>query len=143
MLFTIEAAKSNFFDRPKVMKAVDGARRRALSKTGAFVRRRAQTSMRTRKIVSFPGQPPSAHVGLVRKLLFFGYDTVKQSMVVGPVKINKGDGEAPRLLEHGGTVTRILRGIARTFRYRPRPFMRPALDKEISLMPQAWKDSIR
>lgn len=143
MIFTIEAAKSNFFDRPKVMKAADGARRRALSKTGAFVRRRAQTSMPNRKTVSMPGSSPSTHVGFVRKFLFFGYDAITGSVAVGPVKLNRGDGRAPALLEHGGTVSRYLRGIAKVFRYRPRPFMRPALEKEISLMPQAWKDSIR
>ncbi len=141
-MFTIEAAKANFFDRPKVTKAADAGRRRALSKTGAFVRRTAQTSMRPRKTVSVPGQAPSSHVGLVRKFLFFGYDTVQQSLFVGPVKINRGDGRAPQLLEHGGTVTRSIRGASKTFRYRARPFMRPALDKEISAMPQAWKDVI-
>ena len=38
--------KALFFDRPKVARAMTDARRRALSKSGAFVRRKAQTSMR-------------------------------------------------------------------------------------------------
>ncbi|MEO0511798.1 MAG: hypothetical protein AAF108_02760 [Planctomycetota bacterium] len=66
--------KSLFFDRPAVQRAIDPARRRALSKAGAFVRQRAKTSMRKRRGTSRPGQPPFAHEGSLRRMVLFGYD---------------------------------------------------------------------
>lgn len=60
----LEAAKGNFFDRKAVLAAVDKATLRVLSKFGAFVRRRAKSSIRKRKKASPPGQPPSSHSGL-------------------------------------------------------------------------------
>jgi len=45
-MITFRAAKSNFFDRAKVVRAVNRARRKALSRVGAFVRTRARRSIR-------------------------------------------------------------------------------------------------
>ena len=42
----INAAKSNFFDRAKVINAVDKAARKILSKVGAFIRQDAKQSIR-------------------------------------------------------------------------------------------------
>lgn len=46
--FNINQAKSNFFDRKKVVDAVDKATRNALSKLGAFIRQRAKSSLKYR-----------------------------------------------------------------------------------------------
>lgn len=46
MGLTIEGAKSQFFDRSVVGRAVDKAKKRNLSMAGAFVRRRARQSMK-------------------------------------------------------------------------------------------------
>ena len=51
--------KQMFFDRAKVKNAVDKGVRKVLSKFGAFVRRTARSSIRKRKRVSAPGEPPS------------------------------------------------------------------------------------
>lgn len=94
----------DFFDSERVLAAVEKAERRVLSKFGAYVRTRARSSIRKRKATSKPGQPPSSHEGSLRRLLFFAYDASARSVVVGPVPFRRG--EAPELLETGGTVTR-------------------------------------
>jgi len=138
--------KSLFFDRPKVRRAVDHARRRSLSKAGAFIRQRARTSIRKRKRVSRPGQPPTSHTGLLRRFIFFGYDRRTESVVVGPVGFRRS--RVPNVLEIGGptVVQSRRRGRGqkkRTVRIAARPYMRPALEKERSNLPTVWRNSVR
>lgn len=81
----IELSKSLFFDREKVVAAMDDAAVRALSRIGAFTRRRARTLLKKaprvnivtgkrvrgkpgkgvlfRDAVSKPGDPPFIHTG--------------------------------------------------------------------------------
>jgi len=139
---------SMFFDKAPVLRAVARAERQVLSKAGAFVRRRAKGLVRKRKRVSRPGEPPSSHAGHLRRLIFFGYDRAASSVVIGPLRF--GQGEAPALLEFGGIVTRERKagrgrtmGARRTMRYRPRPFMGPALEAETPNFPSLFKDCIR
>lgn len=117
---TLAQLKGFFFDRLAVTRAADAGTVRALSKFGAFVRRAAQTSMRYRKGVSQPGQPPSAHKikqlaalkklgrakhngALLRELLFFSYDPATRSVVVGPLGFKTKGTPVPALHEFGGT----------------------------------------
>ncbi|MCK6458231.1 MAG: hypothetical protein L6Q92_17090 [Phycisphaerae bacterium] len=138
--------KSLFFDRERVVRAVDKAKRAVLSKAGAFIRTVARTSIRKRKGSAPPGSPPHSHVGLLRNFILFGYDRASDSVVVGPAKLNKPT-EAPRVLEHGGvtTVTNFARGRLRKRRVRimARPFMGPALEKERPKLPKRWAGSVR
>jgi len=154
--------KRFFFDRERVLKAVPRARRRALSKAGAFIRTRARTSIRKRRGTSPPGSPPYSHVGTLRKGILFGYDPARESVVIGPVKTNQVffdkhlapvRGTAPEVLEFGGDIWILevfkagrwqradLRSRRRNAgleqRYRkasiaPRPFMGPALEAELA-----------
>ena len=137
--------KSLFFDRPAVQRAIDPARRRALSKAGAFVRQRAKTSMRKRRGTSRPGQPPFAHEGSLRRMVLFGYDPRTKSVVVGPVGFRRG--KAPSVLEFGGRAKVVRRrGGKRTkqaVRIAARPYMRPALEKEAQNLPKVWRNSVR
>lgn len=94
-----------FFDAAAVLKAVDAAERRVLSRMGAFVRTRARSSIRTRKASSRPGEPPTNRTGLLKKFLFFGYDPGTRSVVVGPAAF-KSRPTTPHLLEFGGTAGR-------------------------------------
>lgn len=151
--FDLNTATKFFFDRPAVTTAVDQGAKRSLSKFGAFVRQRAKTSIRkapmadaetgdvvrgrrkkgarVRPAVSRPGSPPYSHEGSLRRLILFAYDPAARSVVVGPVPFKNV--EAPRLLEYGGTVTRRGKdGQTRTLHYRPRPFMNPAFQAELS-----------
>ncbi|MCC6910078.1 MAG: hypothetical protein IT430_19255 [Phycisphaerales bacterium] len=137
--------KQLFFDRPKVKRAVDAARRKVLSKAGAFIRQSARTSIRKRKGTSKPGQPPHSHVGLLRRFILFGYDKQSDSVVIGPVGFRAST--APRVLERGGTttVTRRRRGkrTERRVRIAARPYMQPALEKERPKLPELWRNSVR
>lgn len=140
--FKLNQAKGLFFDRAKVVSAVDRAERRVLSRFGAFVRRSARSSIRKRKRVAPPGSPPSSHTGLLKRTIFFVYDAGRGSVVIGPIALNKGT-DAPELLEHGGTAVRRVRGRRRRLRYRPRPFMGPAFDREKPGLSAMWRDSVR
>lgn len=141
-----------FFDQKKVIDALPPAKRRALSKIGAFIRTRARSLMKRRKKTAPPNTPPSAHAGQLKDLLFFSYDPMSESVVVGPVPFKAG--EAPALSEYGGVAQRRAwtwrprRGrYGRKYeaKYRKRPFMKPALDESVSnpKLVEAWKDSIK
>ncbi|MBA3936830.1 MAG: hypothetical protein H0X38_05160 [Planctomycetes bacterium] len=139
----LDQAKRLFFDRAGVMQATTAAERQVLSRFGAFVRQRARTSIRPRRGTSQPGQPPFSHVGLLRTGILFAFDPERRSVVIGAVRLNQRGGEAPRLLEHGGTAWRAVHGTERAVRYRARPFMAPAFAAELARMPPLWKDSLR
>lgn len=107
--------KDFFFDRASVIDKMGKANARALSKAGAFIRRRARSSIRRRKGISKPGQAPSAHstdaVATLKNILFAS-ERQGQSLVVGPVKLNQfneslsgGSVSIPALMEFGGTVS--------------------------------------
>lgn len=139
---TIDQAKGMFFDRKVVTNAVDRAERRVLSRFGAFVRRGARSSIRKRKRVAEAGMPPSSHTGLLKRNIFFLYEPHHSSVVIGPTLLGTGT-HAPRLLEHGGAVTRRRKKRRVRMTYQPRPFMGPAFEKEEPKLPQMWRDSVR
>jgi len=139
---TIDQAKGLFFDQKRVIDAVSKAQRKVLSRFGAYVRRTARSSIRKRKRVSEPGSPPSSHTGLLKRTIYFVYEPQRESVIIGPTLLGKGT-DAPRLLEHGGTVVRRKRKKRVRMAYRPRPFMQPAFEKEQSTLPALWRDSVR
>ena len=51
--------KDMFFDRAAVVRAVDGVKRKVLSKAGAFIRTAARTSIRKRKGSAPAGSRPT------------------------------------------------------------------------------------
>lgn len=122
----IKLAKTRFFDRQAVQRAVAAGTRKALSRAGAFVRARARQLIRRRKGYSRPGQPPHSHVGLLKDHIYFVYDQQSQSVVIGPAllgrRVQRGP-TVPQVLEFGGSVER-LRGRAY---YEARPYMSRAL----------------
>jgi len=104
-----------FFDKQAVLSAVDKATRQNLSKFGAFVRRRAKSSIRPaskKRTVSQPGNPPLSHTGLLRKWILFAWDPSSRSVVIGPTRISNQigftsdmkvtRGTVPSVLEYGG-----------------------------------------
>jgi hypothetical protein len=137
----LEGAKRLFFDRAAVTSAADRGTRKVLSKFGAFVRQTAKTSIRKRKAVSEPGQPPSSHTGLLKRNIFFVFSPQTRSVVIGPILLNKGT-DAPRLLEHGGTVVRRRRNRRVRMTYAARPFMGPAFEREQQKLPALWRNSV-
>lgn len=137
--------KDSFFDRHVVMAAVGNAKRKVLSKAGAFIRTTARTSIRKRKNSAPPGAPPHSHEGSLRRLILFGYDKSADSVIVGPVGFKRST--APSVLEHGGdTVVLRRRGgrlTSQKVKIAPRPYMAPALEKERPHLPPLWRNSIR
>lgn len=138
--------KDMFFDRVKVLEAMDKKVARVLSSTGAFSRTAMQRGMRYRKKASEPGVYPSARRGnsLLRDRILFGFDSGSKSLIVGPSKLDSQDKEVaaagktvPELINFGGTITRhaiydplkkevrrIRKGQRpRRWVYRPRPFV--------------------
>lgn len=162
-LLTVSGAKSNFFDRDKIKNAVDRARRGVLSRTGAFVRTAARTSIRYREKPSNPGSPPSAHRTIVRfktnrkgeqkrqlksplrEFIFFSYDESTRSVVVGPSILNGASGARTlTALEYGGpSVVVDSKGRRRPIFVRPRPFMRPALVSALDDLARKWRDQVK
>ena len=101
-----------FFDRPAVLRRMDAATVKALSKAGAFVRTAARSKLRRRKRVSLPGESPSVHSKdpvANLKFILFGFDG-KHSVVIGPVGLNQRQyingqlraGAVANLMEFGG-----------------------------------------
>ena len=141
-MIKLNVAKGNFFDRKAVVDATTVAERKVLSKFGAFVWRRSKSSIRKRKKVSKPGQPPSSHVGLLRNLIYFTFDASAHSVVIGPVLINRPTG-APETLEYGGVIAIDDGKQIRRVPIAPRPYMGPAYEAEKPKLPDMWKDSIK
>ena len=100
----LKARTRVFFDRPEVIRAVGRANASALSRAGAFTRRKAKSSIRYRKKPSSAGKPPSAHGkwSPLRELIFFGYDPRTKSVVIGPEIFGTAGGIVPGTLERGG-----------------------------------------
>ena len=106
-----------FFNAPMMEKAVNKARMKMLSKAGAFVQRRARSSMRritgkkNKGKPSAAGKPPNAHspAKLSLKTILFKYDAKRDAMLVGPIKFNaiartvSGRTTVPSLHEYGQT----------------------------------------
>ena len=140
-------AKGFFFDRQKVVRRVRDAARKVLSRFGAFVRRTAKSSIRKRKRTSAPGEPPSSHTGLLKRFIYFGFDPSRRSVVIGPARLDQKPGDAPEALEHGGMSTvvegRRRKRSKRRVKVEARPFMGPAMEKELPGLPAMWRDSVK
>lgn len=150
----ISEAKKFFFDREKIILAMSKATKKSLSRGAAFVWQTARGLIRKGDRISRPGAPPTAHSGVFKKSILFGFDPSTQSAVVGPTLLDRGDGTAPRALEFGGTFTRrtgrwakriaSLKGLASyAAKYKARPFMGPALSKNIDKIGGVFADSVK
>jgi len=195
-------ASKMFFDRQPVIKRVDKAKRNVLSKFGAHTRQTAKRSIRTRRKPSPPGKPPTNRTGTLKRFIFFGYDVTRESVLIGPALLSGKKGDAPSVLEYGGTIKPhpnprrvrrrvggsgvIVRGrtasksskqvkdqnqrlvwvtfgrlktadqVARSERLeaeiwgplnlggsvKPRPYMGPAFEQELTKLPPNWRNSV-
>lgn len=121
-MITFDASiKNRFFDREKVIKQVGRANARKLSRIGAFVRRRARTSIlrrgprrrvNGRTVPSRPGQPPhvwSRDSFATLRNIMFGLSRDGNAVLIGPRKVpsrqltGSSAQTVPELMEHGGT----------------------------------------
>lgn len=155
--FRIKETQGKFFTAANVINTVDRTTRKALSNFGAFVRQRAKSSIRRRKAVSAPGNPPNSHTGLIGKFLYFAWDESQRSVVIGPALIRTSYAEPGSLgeLERGGSTVviesgfktrngrRVVEKKKRTINIKARPFMQPAFDKELPNLPKFWAKARR
>lgn len=141
-MISIKASKRNYFDVSAVISATDPAIRRVLIRFGAFVWRRAKSSLRKRKKISPAGKPPSIHTNKLKGAMRFAYDESVPSVVIGPELISRSTG-APEVLEKGG-MARIDDGKKiRRVPIASRPYMGPALEAELPKLPGMWKGSVK
>ena len=138
-------------DYKALLKHVDDSAARVGKRFGAFVMRTARRSIRRPKkdgSSSEPGKPPRAQTRTLKSSILFEYDPLQRSVFIGPTllpgRIGKG---APEALEKGGRSTRIVKQDGRKKRIKqsikPRPFMVPALEKELPNLENMWKDQIK
>jgi hypothetical protein len=166
-IFVIEARmKHFFFDRKAVKDAMHDIERKGLSKAGAHIRTTAKRIQRRRKSVSMPGTPPSAHSKdkvATLKNIWFVYEPQNHGVVIGPLKLERsrmmgpqlGSNTVPALHEFGANVpfretrlgTRWVTGArprpgkrtrVRVAHYPARPYMGPALEKNLDAIPKAF-----
>jgi hypothetical protein len=146
-----------FFDRLRVIRAMDAKQRKVLARFGAYVRQTAKKSIkdapREGKLdangnpvprVSKPGSPPLSHVGTLRRHIYFSYDPNRRSVVIGPIIFGNGNsGIALPALEYGGKSKRKNDG--KSINVQARPFMGPAFRQEIQELPriQEWAATSR
>jgi hypothetical protein len=161
--FDMHSLKSSFFDSERVLARVETGKRKALSKSGSYVRTRARSSLRYRKAGASPGSPPSVHrfagftrrktnrktgvvtrnvVSPLRELLYFAYDETSDSVVIGPEAFRNayaGPGVAPRALEKGGDSVKPTPYGPKRISVRAFPFMLPALRAEAPNFPETFR----
>lgn len=130
-------AARNFFDRAAVIGMMNKKTHKVLSRFGYFVMRDARQSIRRRKSSARPGQSPTNWTGILKRNIFFDYDSYRRSVVIGPWKLPGKVEGIPKALEHGGIVySEKARG---PVRIQPRPYMEPAFQRQLKKqMPDLW-----
>lgn len=84
---------------------------------------------------SRPGKPPKNVRGTLKRLIFFSLDPGIDGVVIGPLKVASSTTDAPHVLEFSG-INQDKRLI------KARPFMNPALKKNIPKLEKLWQDSV-
>jgi len=150
--------KGSFFDRPGVKAALDPMEHRFLNRFGFLVAERAKMLMvdAPKGVYSPPGFAPFAHVGLLRKMLYWAFDTESWSLIVGPSLLRGGNSPyvnftVPEVLEYGGNPVRrgpgggtvSARGVIRIYHYEARPYVRPAYQSVLRQQQEIWDYSLR
>ncbi len=149
----------------KVDRAVGKGSYKSLRHAAFSIRKSAIESMKFQDGPSAPGSPPAAHTGRLRRSILVAQDS-NDEVFVGPSYDRvKAGGRPPwlaQMLEHGGTFTwrrkRKKRGrptkaeaqvIAAGFgpaiqsvTYPARPFMQPALKRNLARFHREWKGAI-
>lgn len=127
------------------MRAMDRGTLTALSKAGAFVRRTAKVLTRlkggrgkSKQRISKPGSPPLMHTGQLNKNIYFGFDSSKRTVVIGPTRF--GTGKAPGALEFGGS---SVNSHGKTISVQKHSYMGPALDQNRSQIPAAFSNTVK
>lgn len=144
MANTFITVKKLFFDKTPITKEMDRKSIKTLAKFGAFSRKIAQQSMKTKKGHAPPGSPPYSHGNkYLKKFYFFVVDKKEKSVVVGPVLLSKySDIRLPKVLEGGGRISKRLRsGKVKVSQIAARPYTAPATKKHLGSIAGWYKDA--
>jgi len=135
--------KECFFDRAKVVNAMDRATRNALGHFGGYVRKIAKRMIKRAPGASAPGHAPHSHEGHLRELIFYSFDFDQRSVVIGPERLERGHmygpTTVPQLMEGGGTVIGI---DGKVHIYPARPYMGPAFEAGKAHLDEFWQDAM-
>jgi hypothetical protein len=83
---TIVQFKSMFFDAEKILNAAGKAIVKNLNYIGGYVAKVARHSIKkgSSHAVSKSGTKPLSHTGLLKKHIYYGYNPMHESVIVGP-----------------------------------------------------------
>ena len=151
--------KINMTQTPKkVERATDKGAYKSLRHAAFSIRKSAIESMVEARGPSRPGTPPHRHTGRLARSILVAQDK-NGEVVVGPsysrVKVGGRPPWLARMLEHGGTFTRRKKRKTRgrpkkgeapepmlSVTYPARPFMAPALKRNLARFHREWKGAI-
>lgn len=164
LTLAFKAVQARFLDMRKVQAAVDKTVPKTLMKFGAFVWKRARTSLKYGERPSRVGSPPTVHRTMTRKKInrkgvltnqsvsplresvLFAFDAAKTSVVIGAARLPGKRNQAPKALEYGGeSLIKVIGGHGKTksATIRRHPFMQPAFQAELPGFAQLWANSVR
>lgn len=90
-----------------------------------------------RRAHSRPGKPPKSITGLLRNNIYYVFDPLAESVVIGPTLLGKSSG-AQQTLEYGGQVQFGPRKVS----ILPRPYMGPAQQQVQPAVAEMFRDSL-
>lgn len=131
--YRVKETKARMFSA--VLTEMDKKTERAFNHFGGYVRKVARNSMKKagkKKTVSDPGSPPLVHTGAIKNRVVYAYDANTRSVVIGPTPFpSKLGNPGARDLEEGSgnVVVKTRNGKTVIYKFRKRPFMKPAFDK--------------
>lgn len=121
-----------FDDIDKVTEATKRGNLSALSKAAFSIFKEAQESIKVSGFASSAGSAPHSKAGQLKRSIKYSLDKENESAVIGPQFSLMG--EAASAHEFGGTY--------HGEQYPQRPFMGPALQKNLDKIPTYWSGSI-
>ncbi len=170
---TIKTKLTYRSNKALVIKKGQDAAEQIGKRFGSYVRQTARQSIKKARVakptqsnpnpkrdVSKPGEAPRSVQGSLKAFILFAWDPATRTVVIGPKLLPGKRGDAPGILERGGTAPRKVRVfdrdragkgrgrrkakiVTRTVSYEARPFMLPALEKRLPELPALWRNAIR
>lgn len=98
------SANKWFLDRSAVVNLVDKKTRFVLNEFGKRTMYRDRRSQKKKLGSSPPGQPPHAHVGLVKKFTYYKFKPETRSVIIGPELLPGKRQDNLHRLEYGGSL---------------------------------------